>query len=141
MKIQKYQWGNPVKEWGSQWKERLKPSGGSKVIQKWNATGKKPKPESSTEKARKQAQPQRTWRSDFADTFHNIGEGVLALSPYTAVPYYGAKVGQDFLNGNVGVHTVLNASVPLLSYIPQIKIPIKYNKNITINQQAKVSDF
>lgn len=141
MKIQKYQWGNPVEEWGSQWKERLRPSGGSKVIQKWNATGKKPKPESSTEKARKQAQPQRTWRSDVADTFHNIGEGVLALSPYTAVPYYGAKVGQDFLNGNVGVHTALNASVPLLSYVPQIKIPIKYNKNIIINQQAKVSDL
>lgn len=118
MKIQKYQWGNPIEEWGSQQKERLQPSNKSKVIQKWNTIGKKPKPESSIEKARKQAQPQRTWRSDVADTFHNIGEGVLALSPYTAVPYYGAKVGQDFLNGNVGVHTALNVSVPLFHLNP-----------------------
>lgn len=33
MKIQKYQWGNSIEEWGSQWKERLQSSGESKVIQ------------------------------------------------------------------------------------------------------------
>lgn len=120
MKPKMYQLNNPTEEWGSQWKERLKPSGGSKVIQKWNALGKKPKVESSTEYAKKQAQPQRTWRSDVADTFHNIGEGILALHPYTAIPYYGAKVGQDVINNNVGIHTALNATVPLIHYTPQI---------------------
>jgi hypothetical protein len=132
MKIQKYQWGNPVEEWGSQWRERLQPSGGSKVIQKWNATGKKPKPESSTEKARKQAQPQRSWRSDVADTFHNIGEGVLALSPYTAVPYYEAKVGQDFLNGNVGIHTALNTTIAASPYSKPIQM-FNSSKNLLSN--------
>lgn len=49
MKISKYQYGNPIEEWGSQWKNRLQPSARSKVLQKWNASGKKPKPESSNE--------------------------------------------------------------------------------------------
>ena len=29
-------------------------------------------------------------------------EGALAMHPYTAIPYYGAKVGQDFFNGTYG---------------------------------------
>lgn len=91
MKILKYQYGNPIEEWGSKWKDRLQPSARSKVLQKWNATGKKPKSESSKEytKRRVKEETKRTWRSDAADIAHGIGEGVLVLHPYTAIPYYG----------------------------------------------------
>jgi len=42
---------------------------------------------------RKKETTKRTWRSDAADIAHGIGEGILALHPYTAIPYFGAKVG------------------------------------------------
>ena len=38
-----------VKEWVEDWKTRTTAAGSSKVLQRWNATGSKPKPESSQE--------------------------------------------------------------------------------------------
>ena len=110
-----------VQEWGDMWKERMEPAAKSKVLQKWNATGRKPKPETSQEytNRRIKEETKRTWRSDAADIAHGIGEGILALNPYTAIPYYGAKVGQDVLSGNVNWNTALNASVPLFHLSPQ----------------------
>lgn len=110
-----------IQEWGDMWKERMEPTARSKVIQKWNATGRKPKPETSQEYTNRRIKEttERTWRSDAADIAHGIGEGVLALNPYTAIPYYGAKVGQDVLSGNVNWNTALNASVPLFHLSPQ----------------------
>ena len=110
-----------VQEWGDIWKERMEPAAKSKVLQKWNATGRKPKPETSQEYTNRRIKEttERTWRSDAADIAHGIGEGVLAINPYTAIPYYGAKVGQDVLSGNVNWNTALNASVPLFHLSPQ----------------------
>lgn len=137
MKISKYQYGSPIEEWGSQWKDRLQPSARSKVLQKWNASGKKPKPESSTEytKRRIKEETKRTWRSDAADIAHGIGEGVLALHPYTAIPYYGAKVGQDVLNGNVNWETALNASIPLFHLSPQA-VGLREATNVALEDAA-----
>lgn len=137
MKILKYQYGNPIEEWSSKWKDRLQPSARSKVLQKWNATGKKPKPESSKEytKRRIKEETKRTWRSDAADIAHGIGEGVLALHPYTAIPYYGAKVGQDFLNGNLNWSTALNASVPLFHMAPQA-VGLREATNVALEDAA-----
>ena len=137
MKISKYQYGNPIEEWGSQWKDRLQPSARSKVLQKWNASGKKPKPESSNEytKRRVKEETKRTWRSDAADILHGIGEGVLALHPYTAIPYYGAKVGQDVLNGNVNWETALNASIPLFHLSPQA-VGLREATNVALEDAA-----
>lgn len=137
MKISKYQWGSPIEDWSSQWKDRLQPSARSKVLQKWNASGKKPKPESSTEytKRRVKEETKRTWRSDAADIAHGIGEGALALHPYTAIPYYGAKVGQDILNGNVNWETALNASIPLFHLSPQA-VGLRETTNVALEDVA-----
>ena len=137
MKIPKYQWGNPIEDWGSQWKDRLYPSARSKVLQKWNASGKRPKPESSNEytKRRIKEETKRTWRSDAADIAHGIGEGALALHPYTAIPYYGAKVGQDVLNGNVNWETALNASIPLFHLSPQA-VGLREATNVALEDAA-----
>ena len=137
MKISKYQWGSSIEGWSSQWKDRLQPSARSKVLQKWNASGKKPKPESSTEytKRRIKEETKRTWRSDAADIAHGIGEGVLALHPYTAIPYYGAKVGQDVLNGNVNWSTALNASIPLFHLSPQA-VGLREATNVALEDAA-----
>jgi hypothetical protein len=40
------------------------------------------------------------------------------MHPLTAIPYFGAKVGQDFLNGNVSWQTAVNATVPLFHFTP-----------------------
>lgn len=121
-----------IQQWGNEWKERLQPSAKSKVIQKWNVTGKKPESESSKEYTNRRIaeETKRTWRSEAADIAHGIGEGILAFHPYTAIPYYGAKVGQDFLNGTYGWQTALNASIPLFHLSPQINNGINIlNKN------------
>lgn len=137
MKIHKYQYGNPIEEWGSQWKDRLQPQARSKVLQKWNASEKRPKPESSNEytKRRVKEETKRTWRSNAADILHGIGEGTLALHPYTAIPYFGAKVGQDFLNGTYGWHTALNASVPLFHLAPQA-VGLREATNVALEDAA-----
>lgn len=103
-----------VQEWGQNWQERMQPAAKSKVVQKWNSTGKKPNPESSEEytKRRINEETKRTWLSDAADISHAIGETALAIDPKTAIPYFGAKVGTDILNGTVGTHTILDAVTP-----------------------------
>ena len=117
---------NPaVQEWANKentdW--RLTPAARSKVVggaTKSTAINRKPESSEEYTKRRVKEETKRTWRSDVADTLHGIGEGALALHPYTAIPYFGAKVGQDFLNGTYGLQTALNASVPLFHLSPQI---------------------
>ena len=100
-------------EWADNWKFRMTPASKSRVLQ-----GKEVESDKEYTERRKREETKRTWRSSAADIAHGVGEGVLALHPYTAVPYFGAKVGQDFLNGNVNWQTALNISVPLFHFTP-----------------------
>lgn len=119
-------------EWANEWKFRTTPASRSKVVGGWSSKGdKKDGVETDkqyTERRKKEA-TQRTWRSDAADIAHGVMEGALAMHPYTAIPYYGAKVGQDFFNGTYGWQTALNASVPLFHLNPQINSTIDIGKN------------
>ena len=141
MEIQKYQKGNVlnpyIQEWSNQWKERMQPSASSKVLQKWNASGRKPKPETSQERTNRRVKEEtkRTWRSNAADIAHGIGEAALSFHPYTAIPYFGAKVGQDILNGNVGWQTAVNASIPLFHLSPQA-VGLKEATNVALEDAA-----
>ena len=114
-----------VREWGEDWKTRTTAAGGSKVVQKWNATGKRPKPESSSEytKRRLQEETKRTWLSDAADVAKGVKEAALSMTPYTAVPYFGAKVVQDILNGNVGAQTALDTAFAAAPFMPKFTLP------------------
>lgn len=114
-----------VQEWGEDWKTRATAAGGSKVVQKWSATGKRPKPESSSEytKRRSQEETKRTWLSNAADVAEGVKEAALSMTPYTAVPYFGAKVGQAVLNGNVGAGTALDAAFAAAPFMPKMTIP------------------
>lgn len=128
-----------VQEWGSDWKTRTTAAGGSKVVQKWNATGKKPKPESSEQytKRRVAEETKRTWLSDAADVAEGVKEGALAMNPYTAASYFGAKVGQDVLNGNVDAYTALNAAFATMPFMPRFtlpKLPKKSAESIDFNK-------
>lgn len=131
-----------VREWGKDWKTRITPAARSKVIQKWNATGQKPQSESSEQytQQRVKEENKRTWLSDAADIAHGIGEGVLSINPYTAIPYFGAKVGQDVLNDNVSWETALNTSVPLFHMAPTPTIPITV-KNIANKIKNLINTF
>jgi hypothetical protein len=57
------------------------------------------------------------------------------LHPYTAIPYYGAKVGQDVLNGNVNWETALNASIPLFHLSPQA-VGLREATNVALEDAA-----
>jgi hypothetical protein len=57
------------------------------------------------------------------------------LHPYTAIPYYGAKVGQDVINGNVNLNTALNASIPLFHLSPQA-VGLKEATNVALEDAA-----
>ena len=83
MKIPKYQWENSIEEWGSQWKDRLQPSARSRVLQKWNASGKRPKPESSNEytKRRIKEETKRTWRK--GASMFTVWEVPIIIGGYT----------------------------------------------------------
>lgn len=100
-------------EWVNDWKFRTTPASRSRVL-----SGKGVETDKQYTERRKKETTKRTWRSDVADIAHGVGEGVLALHPYTAIPYFGAQVGQDFLNGNYGWQTALKASVPLFHFTP-----------------------
>ncbi len=136
---------NPaVQEWANKentdW--RLTPAARSKVVggaTKSTAVNRRPESSEEYTKRRVKEETKRTWRSDVADTLHGIGEGVLALHPYTAIPYYGAKVGQDFLNGTYGLQTALNASVPLFHLSPQIGAGIQATNN-AVNTVSKYAN-
>ena len=118
-------WQEQDEEWVKNWKFRLTPAARSRVLQ-----GKGVESDKEYTERRKKETTKRTWRSDAADIAHGIGEGVLAIHPYTAIPYFGAKVGQDILNGNVSWQTALNASVPLFYLSPQITGVTKATKHI-----------
>lgn len=100
-------------EWADNWKFRMTPASKSRVLQ-----GKGVESDKEYTERRKREETKRTWRSDAADIAHGVGEGVLALHPYTAVPYFGAKVGKDILDGNVNWQTALNVSIPLFHFTP-----------------------
>lgn len=121
-----------VKEWGADWKTRTTAAGGSKVVQKWSATGKKPQPESSEEytKRRVAEEQKRTWMSDAADVAEGVKEAALSMTPYTAVPYFGAKVGQDVLNGNVGAQTALNVAFAAAPFMPNFTLPASVTNTV-----------
>ena len=134
----------PVGEdWVKEWKFRTTPAAHSKVSGGWASKGKKRNAVESGEQYTKrrvaEESSKRTWMTDAADIAHGIGEGVLALHPYTAIPYFGAKVGQDVLNGNVSWNTALNASVPLFHLSPQVGAGIQATKNI-VNNVNKYGD-
>jgi len=86
-----------VQEWASRentnW--RLTPASRSNVFGgATKSINRNRKPESSEEytKRRIKEETKRTWRSDVADILHGIGEAALSVHPYTAIPYFGAKV-------------------------------------------------
>ena len=132
---------NPaVQEWANKentdW--RLTPAARSKVVggaTKSTAVNRRPESSEEYTKRRIKEETKRTWRSDVADTLHGIGEGVLALHPYTAIPYYGAKVGQDILNGTYGWQTALNLSVPLFHLSPQA-VGLREATNVALEDVA-----
>lgn len=131
-----------VQEWGKDWKTRTTAAGKSKVLQQWNANGSRPKPESSQQytKRRVAEETKRTWLSDAADIAQGVKEGALSMSPYTAVPYFGAKVGQDILNGNVGAGTALDAAFAITPFMPNFKLPESVTDAITSAGQYISSD-
>ena len=129
--------GGPLFPWQKQdtelidnWKYKLTPASRSRVL-----SGKGVETDKQYTERRKKETAKRTWRSDAADIAHGIGEGVLALHPYTAIPYFGAKVGQDFLNGTYGWHTALNASIPLFHMAPQA-VGLKEATNVALEDAA-----
>lgn len=136
--------GGPLFPWQqnteqvNDWKFRTTPASRSRVL-----SGKGVETDKQYTERRKKETTKRTWRSDAADIAHGIGEGVLALHPYTAIPYFGAKVGQDFLNGTYGWHTALNASIPLFHLTPQINNGItntvNYSKQLLSKYNPKLS--
>lgn len=133
-----FPWQEQNTEWVDNWKFRTTPASRSRVL-----SGKGVETPEQYTTRRKQEETKRTWRSDAADVAHGIGEGVLALHPYTAIPYFGAKVGQDFLNGTYGWHTALNASVPLFHLSPQINNGItntvNYSKRLLSKYNPELS--
>ena len=100
-----------IKEWSDNWKSRTTKS---RVLQGRGVESDK----EYTERRKRETAPQRTWLSDAADVAHGVREVALAMHPLTAIPYFGAKVGQDFLNGNVSWQTAVNATVPLFHFTP-----------------------
>ena len=114
-----------VKEWGEDWKTRTTAAGSSKVLHRWNVSGSRPKPESSQHytKRRVAEETKRTWLSDAADIAKGVKEGALSMSPYTALPYFGAKVGQDILNDNVGAETAIDAAFAAAPFMPKFELP------------------
>ena len=133
-----FPWQEQNTEWTNNWKFRTTPASRSRVL-----SGKGVETDKQYTERRKKEETKRTWRSDAADIAHGIGEGVLALHPYTAIPYFGAKVGQDFLNGTYGWHTALNTSVPLFHLSPQINNgvtnTINYSKQLMSKYNPKLS--
>ena len=71
-----------------------------------------------------ETQPKRTWLSNAADMAHVVKETAMALDPYTAIPYFGARVGEDMLNDNIGLNTVLNGVFALTPFkqLPQFTL-------------------
>lgn len=114
-----------VQEWGEDWKTRTTAAGKSKVLQQWNASESRPKSESSQQytKRRIAEETKRTWFSDAADIAKGVKEGALSMSPYTALPYFGAKVGQDVLNGNIWSQTAINAAFGIVPFMPKFVLP------------------
>ena len=122
-----------IQQWGDNWKDRVTTS---KVLKQWNKTGVKPKPESQNEytNRRIKEETKRTWLSDAADISHGIGEAVLSMDPYTAIPYFGAKIGTDIVNNNVGLHTALDATGLMGGWIGNY-----INPNSLLNQNIRTS--
>ena len=119
-----------LQEWADDWKTRTT---ASKVLNQWNKTGVKPNPESPQEYTRRRIEEEtkRTWLSDAADIAHGVGEAVISTNPYSAIPYFGAKVGQDIMYNNVGAHTALNASAPFMAFgINYVNPSSLLNRNI-----------
>lgn len=117
-------------EWVDNWKFRTTPASRSRVL-----SGKGVETDKQYTERRKKETTKRTWKSDAADVAHGIGEGVLALHPYTAIPYFGAKVGQDIINGNINWNTALNASIPLFHLSPQA-VGLREATNIALEDAA-----
>ena len=90
-----------------------------------------------------ETQPKRTWLSDAADIFHTVGEAAMASDPYTAVPYFGARVVSDLLNNNVGLNTVLNGVFALTPFkqLPQFTLtPITDTAKGVVYGSKKLAD-
>ena len=122
-----------TEQWADDWASRVTTS---RVLKEWNKTGIKPKAESLDEytKRRVKEETKRTWLSDAADISHGVGEAMLSIDPYTAIPYFGAKIGNDAVNGNIGMHTALDATGMMGSWL------FNYvNPNSLLNQNIRTA--
>lgn len=100
--------GKSPQEWADDWKERLQSSAKSKVLQKWNATGQKPQPESPEQYTQRRIK-ETTWKKpsgrkmleilpksvDFIPGAGDVKQGLEALKSatdgdYTQAALFGA---------------------------------------------------
>lgn len=74
-------------------------------------------PDSDYTQRRIAEENQRTWRSDFADASHFIGETAMASTPITATSYFGAKALDNIIHGNVNAETAMDIGVATMPWL------------------------
>lgn len=125
-----------VEQWSDDWQDRLQRSAGSKVLQKWNATGEKPKPESQQQYTARRVK-ETTWNKpsgrimlemapaavDFVPGAGNVKQGLDA----TAAGARGNYVEAGFLGAGLLLPTALKK--PLRAAKKYFKNFMQYKKS------------
>lgn len=86
-------------EWSDQWQERLQPSARSKVIQKWNATGSKPEPESSEEYTKRRTR-ETQWKKPSGRKMLEMAPSIVDAVPIASDVKQALQTGAAALRGN-----------------------------------------
>lgn len=88
-----------AEQWADDWQFRLTPAARSKVVQKWNATGERPKPESS-EQYTKRRTKETEWKKPSGRKMLEIAPAVVDAVPIASDVKQALEAGAAALRGN-----------------------------------------
>lgn len=99
-------------DWADQWQERLKPSAKSKVVQKWNATGQKPKPESSEEYTKHRIK-ETTWKKPSGRKMLDSAIDVVDFVPVAGDVKQALEASKSTINGDYSQAVLFGAGMAM----------------------------
>ena len=113
-----------VEQWSDNWKERLRPSARSKVLQKWNATGEKPQPESAQQYTLRRAK-ETAWKKPSGRKMLEMLPSAVDFIPGSGDVKQALDAAASGIRGNYAEAGLLGAGLVLPAAISKFVKPIQ----------------
>lgn len=119
-----------VEQWSDDWKERLQPSAKSKVLQKWNATGEKPQPESAQQYTLRRAK-ETAWKKPSGRKMLEMLPSAVDFIPGSGDVKQALDAAASGMRGNYTEAGLLGAGLLLPAFASKMLKPIRrYFKSV-----------